>query len=171
MPSSPGTAGDDLRDGLARPAATPPRVWPRTAALVMLGWLLLAWDVFGAGITTAPFFGDVPSRDRYAESGAVLLTALVPVALLCVIGLLAQSRLGLLLLVLPALLVAVAGADFAGRPGDPADPGQDRPFAAADLVSDLTRLNWVAAGILVVVLAAMVAWRVRQSGGRPDPQA
>lgn len=167
MPSAPGTTTDDR----ARTADAPARVWPRTAALVLLGWLLLAWDVFAAGINTAPFFGDIPSRDRYAESGAVLLTAMVPVLLLCALGLLSRCRFGLLFLAVPAAVVAVLGADMAGSPGDPADPEPDRPFAAADLVSDLTRLNWVATGVLLAVLAVLLAWRVRQSGRRPDPQA
>ena len=167
MPSAPGTVTDDR----AQPSPGPDRVWPRTAALVLLGWLLLAWDVFGAGINTAPFFGDVPSRSRYAESGATLLTALVPVALLCTVGLLCRCRLGLLALVLPAVLVAVAGADLAGSPGDPADPAPDRPFAASDLVADLTHLNWAASGVLALVLVAVLVHRRRQSGRRPDPQS
>ncbi|MFC8503865.1 hypothetical protein ACFUC1_16030 [Pedococcus sp. NPDC057267] len=167
MPSAAGTATDHV----TRPASGPSRIWPRTAALVLLGWVLLAWDVVAAGINAAAFFGDIPSRDRYAESGAALLTALVPVALLCTIGLLSRCRYGLLLLAAPAAVVAALGADLAGRAGDPADPDPHRPFAATDLVADLTRLNWVATGALVVVLAAQVAWAVRQSGRRPDPQA
>ena len=43
--------------------------------------------------------------------------------------------------------------------------------AEADLVAELTRPNWVATGVLVVVLALLVARRLRQSGRRPDPQA
>ncbi|GAB3438310.1 hypothetical protein GCM10027517_10480 [Phycicoccus ginsengisoli] len=167
MPSAPGPRTDER----AQRSPVADRVWPRTAALVLLGWVLLAWDVFAAGINTAPFFGDIPSRDRYAESGATLLTALVPVLLLCTIGLLSRCRSGLLALLVPALLVAVAGADMAGSPGDPADPDPDRPFAAADLVSDLTRLNWTATGILVVVLAVVVVHHVRRSATRPDPQS
>ena len=166
MPSAAGTTTHP-----ARPGEAPARVWPRTAALLVLGWLLLAWDVFAAGINAAAFFGDIPSRDRYAESGAVLLTAMVPVLLLCVVGLLSRCRFGLLLLAVPAAVVAALGADMAGSPGDPADPDPHRPFAAADLVADLTRLNWVAAAVLLLALAAVVAWRVRQSGRRPDPQA
>ena len=167
MPSAAGTTTHDP----ARPADAPARVWPRTAALVLLGWLLLAWDVFAAGINTAPFFGDIPSRDRYAESGAVLLTAMVPVLLLCAIGLLSRCRFGLLFLAVPAAVVGALGADMAGSPGDPADPDPRRPFAVADLVADLTRPNWVVAAVLLLALTAVVARRVRQSGSRPDPQA
>src|SRR5690242_17097397 len=102
MPSAPSVADH-------RAQRVPDRVWPRTAALVFLGWLLLAWDVFAAGINTAPFFGDVPSRDRYAESGATLLSSVVPVLLLCGVGVLVRCRFGLLALLLPALLVALLG--------------------------------------------------------------
>jgi hypothetical protein len=59
-----------------------------TAGVVLLGWCLLAWTVFGAGITTAPFFGDTPSRGEYVESGMACLTALPPVVLLVVLPLL-----------------------------------------------------------------------------------
>ena len=168
MPSAAGTTTHDP----ARPGdAAAARVWPRTAALVLLGWLLLAWDVFAAGINAAPFFGDIPSRDRYAESGAVLLTAMVPVLLLCAIGLLSRCRFGLLFLAVPAAVVAALGTDMAVSPGDPADPDPQRPFAATDLLADLTRPNWVAAAVLLLALAAVVAVRLRQSGSRPDPQA
>lgn len=167
MPSAAGTT----THAPARPADAAARVWPRTAALVLLGWLLLAWDVLAAGINAASLFGALVSRDRYAESGAVLLTAMVPVLLLCAIGLLWRCRFGLLLLAVPAAVVAAMGADLAVSPGDPADPDPRRPFAAADLVADLTRLNWVAAAVLLLALAVVVVRRVRQSGSRPDPQA
>jgi hypothetical protein len=96
---------------------------------------------------------------------------MVPVLLLCAIGLLSRCRFGLLFLAVPAAVVGALGADMAGSPGDPADPDPRRPFAVADLVADLTRPNWVVAAVLLLALTAVVARRVRQSGSRPDPQA
>lgn len=146
------------------PAAPQHRpVWPVTMSVVVLGLALLAWDVFAAGINTAPFFGDTPSRARYVESGATLLTALLPVALLCVLGLLNRSRFGLLLLVVPALLLAVAGLDMLGNPGDPTDAGAGRTVRASDFVADLTRPNWLAAGALLVVLVVVLVRRRRSA--------
>jgi hypothetical protein len=132
-----------------------------TAALVLAGWLLLAWDAFGAGINIAPFFGEVPSRDRYIESGATLLTALVPVALLCLIGVLRGSRFGLLFLVVPALVLTIAGINLLTTDGDPRDPDPTRAVTAGDFVQDLTWLNWITTGVLLLVLVAM--WLVHRS--------
>ncbi|NNM47622.1 hypothetical protein [Knoellia koreensis] len=141
-------------------AVGPRRVWPATALVVLLGWLLLAWDVLAAGINTAPFFGDQPSRARYLESGATLLTALLPVLLLCLLGLVLGSRFGLLLLAVPALFAVVAGVSLLGSDGDPSDPDPTRAVRAGDFVADLTRPNWLASGILLAIL--VVVWVVRR---------
>lgn len=139
-------------------------VWPVTFAVVVAGLALLAWDLFAAGINTAPFFGDTASRDRYAESGATLVTALVPVALLCLLGLLAGSRFGLLLLAVPAAVLAVGGLDMLGNPGDPNDADPGRAVRPSDFVADLTRLNWIAAAALLLLLLVLLLRRRRSAG-------
>lgn len=145
-------------------------VWPVTALVVLLGWCLLAWTVFAGAINTAPFFGETSSRDQYVESGTVALTALVPVVLLLVLGRLAGSRWGLLLLALPALLLVPLGSSLLGEAGDPEKSGYGRGVRWDDAFQDLTRLNWLAAGVLLVVIA-LVAWRRRrrQPGTRANP--
>ncbi|KRF26203.1 hypothetical protein [Phycicoccus sp. Soil803] len=145
-------------------------VWPLTALVVLLGWCLLAWTVFAGAINTAPFFGETASRDRYVESGMVTLTALVPVALLLVLGRLAGSRWGLALLAAPGLLLVPLGLSMLGEGGDPAKSGHGRGVRWEDAFQDLTRLNWVATAVLLVVIAA-VAWRRRrrQTAIRANP--
>jgi hypothetical protein len=145
-------------------------VWPVTALVVLLGWCLLAWTVFAGALNTAPFFGDTASRDRYIESGMVPLTALVPVALLLVLGALAGSRWGLALLAVPALLLVPLGVSMLGEAGDPEKSGYGRGARWGDAFQDLTRLNWAAAAVLTVVIA-LVAWRRhrRQTGIRANP--
>ena len=171
MPSS--TERDD-RTTTPSPAGPKPErgpVWPVTALVVLLGWCFLAWTVLFEMINTAPFFGEIASRDRYLESAAVALTALVPVALLLVLGLLAGSRWGLLLLALPALLLVPLGLDRLDSAGDPAKSGYGRGVRWDDAFADGTRLNWVTAAVLVVAIAALVWWRRRrQTGIRVDPQ-
>jgi hypothetical protein len=139
-----------------------------TAAVVLVGWLLLVWTAFGAGINTAPFFGDTPSRSQYVESGMACLTALLPLALLLACGLLAGSRWGLLLLAVPALLLVPLGLDMLSRAGDPADPGAGRGVQASDAFSELTRLSWVAAAALLLVLVTTLVVRRRRARGAPS---
>ncbi len=147
-------------------------VWPVTALVVLLGWCLLAWSVFAGAINTAPFFGETASRDRYIESGMVPLTALVPVVLLLVLGLLAGSRWGLALLALPALLLVPLGVGLLGEPGDPEKSGYGRGARWDDAFEDLTRLNWAGAAVLTVVIALVVWRRQRRRTGTPaSPQA
>ena len=162
-PVSPGspTAGDTERHERGP-------VWPVTAMVVLLGWCLLAWTIFAGAVNTAPFFGETASRDRYVESGMVALTALVPVALLLVLGRLAGSRWGLALLAAPGLLLVPLGLSMLGEGGDPAKSGFGRGLRWGDAFQDLTRLNWLASGVLLFLLA-VVAWRRRQTGIRANP--
>ena len=130
----------------------PRRTWPVTAGVVLLGWLLIAWTLFGAVITTAPFFGEVPSRDDHVDAGLGTLAAVAPAAVLLLLGLRWGARWGLLLLAGPGLLLVPLGLDWLGRPGDPQEPGHDRPVALADLGGELARTNWVhAAGLLLLL--------------------
>ena len=145
-------------------------VWPVTALVVLLGWCFLAWTVLFEMINTAPFFGEIASRDRYVESGVVALTALVPVVLLLVLGLLLGSRWGLSLLALPALLLVPLGLSMLDGAGDPAKAGYGRGVRWDDAFVDGTRLNWATAALLVVVTATLVWWRRRrQTGIRANP--
>jgi hypothetical protein len=154
-------AGSDAGPG--RGAERGP-VWPVTALVVLMGWCLLAWTVFAALMGSAPFFGDIPSRARYVESGMVMLTALLPIALLLVLGGLAGSRWGLGLLAAPALLLVPLGLSLLTNAGDPSDPDHGRPVRFADAFQDLTRLNWLAAVALLVALG-LVLWRRRRQTG------
>ena len=166
--TTPAGPGDSTTGPTSGGAKTP--VWPVTALVVLLGWCLLAWTVFAATINTAPFFGETASRDRYVESGMVALTALVPVALLLVLGALAGSRWGLGLLALPALLLVPLGLSMLGGAGDPEKSGYGRGAQWDDAFQDLTRLNWGATAVLLLVIA-LVVWRRRrrQTGIRANP--
>jgi hypothetical protein len=144
-------------------------VWPVTALVVLLGWCLLAWTVFAGAINTAPFFGETASRNQYVESGMVALTALVPVALLLVLGLVAGSRWGLALLALPALLLVPLGLSMLDGAGDPEKSGYGRKVQWHDAFQDLTRLNWLATAALVLLVAVVVWRRRRQTGIRSKP--
>ena len=139
------------------------RTWPVTAGVVLLGWCVLAWTVFGAAINTAPFFGDTPSRSQYVESGMACLAALPPVALLLVAGLLAGSRWGLLVLALPAVLLVPMGLDLLSKPGDPADASPGRAVQFSDVFADLTRLSWAATAVLLLVVGGMLLARRRRA--------
>lgn len=141
-------------------------VWPVTALVVLLGWCLMAWTVFAAAINTAPFFGDTPSRDHYIESGMVSLTALLPIAILLVLARMTGSRWGLWLLAVPALLLVPLGLTMLAESGDPTDPGAGRPVRFGDAFQDLTRLNWLATAVLLVVLGLVLWRRRRQTGTR-----
>ena len=128
-----------------------------------MGLCLLAWDVFGAVITTASFFGDQPSRGDVIESGMVLVTFAVPVVMLCAVGALAGSRLGLLLLVLPACLLVPMGLDLLGRTRDPAASDPGRSVRLADAVTGLTIPNW----LVTVCRGARPRGRGRSASSRP----
>jgi len=154
----------------ARPAT---RRWPVTLVVVVAGVVLLGWEVAVAVVNTASFFGEQPSRDRLVETGMLLATSAVPVALACVVGLLLGSRWGLLLLAVPGVVVSAMGVDLMGRTGGGNDPERDRPVRWSDAFQDLTRPNWVAAAVLLGVLGLVLARRRRrrQTGIRADHEA
>ncbi len=153
------------------PAPPSPRrpIWPVTTGLVLLGWCLTAWTLFATLINTAPFFGQAPSRDRYVESGMVALTAVAPLLLLLVLGLVLGSRWGLLLLAFPTVLLVPVGLSFLAKEGDPQDAGVGRAVRFGDAFADLTMLNWAATALLLVVLGTTVAVRRRSSAMRVAP--
>src|SRR5690348_16759245 len=139
----PTTADPTAADRTGQHVSDRRPVWPVTALVVLLGWCLIAWTVVVCAISTAPFFGETASRDRYVESGVVALTALAPVALVLALGLLLGSRWGLGFLALPALLLVPLGLSMLDGAGDPQKSGYHRAVRWDDLFSDATRLNWV----------------------------
>jgi hypothetical protein len=160
----------DLTTEQPPPASAPRRpVWPITAGIVLLGLLLLGWEVAVAVVSTAPFFGETPSRDRYVEAGMLLATSVVPVALLCLLGWLLGSRWGLALLALPGAVAVAMGVDLMGRVGGEPHPDRDRPVRLGDALQDLTRPNWLATVLLLVAVGLLLWRRRRQSVERADP--
>jgi hypothetical protein len=167
MPSP--TDRSDLATARPGPASAPRPVWPVTAGIVLVGVLLLGWEVVAAAVGTAPFFAETPSRDRYIEAGMLLTTSVVPVALLCLLGWLLGSRWGLALLALPGAVAVAMGVDLMGRTGGENYPDRTRPVELADVAQDLVRPNWLATGVLAVAVALQLWRRRRQSGQRADP--
>jgi hypothetical protein len=125
--------------------------WPLTLLLVVLAGLLSAWNLYGALILTAPFFGDAPSRDQYVEAAAVALTGLLPVVLLAAVGRMLGSGMGLLVLALPAIALVALAFECLSAEGDPSEPDVGRAASVSDLFADTTALNWMATGVLVAV--------------------
>jgi hypothetical protein len=144
-------------------------VWPVTALVVGLGLALLGWEVVVAVVNTAAFFGETPSRDRFVESGMLLVTSALPVALACALGMVLGSRWGLLLLALPGVVAVVMGLDLLARTGSERHPDPDRPARLSDAFQDLTRPNWVAAVLLLLALGLVLARRRRRTGIRANP--
>lgn len=151
------------------PPAAVRRTWPVTLGLVALALLLVVVDLFGAVITTAPFFGDTPSRAQYLEAGATTVSAVLPLAVLVVAGWCLGSRFGLVAIVLVGGVSAVVGATLITHPGDPSDADPGRPLAVGDFVSDLNVLNGIALAValLLLVLAVVVRRRRRAGAGAP----
>ena len=132
-------------------------MWPVTLLVVCCAHLLAAWNLYGAVISVAPFFGDQPSRGDDIEAGMAALTAVVPCVLLAMAGWIAGSRWGLALVCLPIGALALVGTSMLADRADPSGQEPTRAVRAADLFGDLTQLNRIAAG----VLAAVIVWVVR----------
>ncbi|MEO7058154.1 MAG: hypothetical protein ABI083_00395 [Lapillicoccus sp.] len=139
------------------------RTWPFTLGLVALAVLLLAIDLFGAAIVTAPFFGDTPSRAEYLEAGATTISALLPLAVLTVAAWRLGSTVGVVLVLLAAAVSAFAGVSLLGETGDPTDPDPGRSLAPSDFVTNLNVFNGfvLVVALLPFVVAAVVRRRRR----------
>ena len=137
-------------------------MWPVTLLVVFCAYLLSAWNLYGAMIATAPFFGETPSRDDSIEAGLMTLTGIVPCVLFALAGWIAGSRWGLGGIALPVAALATVGAGLLAKQGDPDDPEPTRAVRAVDLFGDLTHLNWIVAGGLAVIVVG-VAWTRRAS--------
>lgn len=138
-------------------------VWPLTLLLVVIAYVLAAWDSWVALISGAPFFADIPSRDSYIRGGMAALTGVLPCLLLALVGWLAGSRWGLLLIGLPTVVLLGVGVSMLADPGDPRDPDPGRAVVAADVFGEFTLINWVVCAGLAAVIAGMV-WRRRARG-------
>ncbi len=139
-------------------------MWPVTLLVVLCAFLLSAWNLYGAMITTAPFFGDPPSRRETIEAGLMTLTGIVPCVLFALAGWIAGSRWGLGAIALPVVALASAGFGLLAEEGDPDDPEPTRAVRFADVFGDLTYLNWIVAGGLVVLIGGVV-WTRRRGRG------
>ncbi|WP_106297358.1 hypothetical protein [Knoellia remsis] len=151
-----------------QPAHRRAPVWPVTAAVVVLGLMLLAWDAWAAIWTTAPLFGEISTRADRIEAGMVLLTGTVPVLVWSAWAILRGSRLGLALLLAPTALLGWMGVNELGNAGDPSAPDHARPVRWFDATDELTRGNWAVAalGVLALVVTAVMRHRGAQRNGR-----
>ena len=120
------------------------RIWPITATLVVFALLLFLYQGFVAAITTAPFFGDIPSRDQDIEAGMACVTTLPVFAAMIWCGWQRGSRRGLWLIGGLAAVMAFAALSPLGTTGDSGDPHPGRAPGLADLFGGSAPLNWVA---------------------------
>jgi len=118
------------------------RSWPVTALLVTLALLLMLVDGFNAAIQVTPFFGETAVRDDYIASGMTCLTALPAFAAMIWFGWQRGSRDGLMLIGVPAALMAYVGLHQLGTYAN-----LSRAANLADLFGDTTWLNWCAVAL------------------------
>lgn len=144
------------------PEPATPRQWPLLASLVVVTWCVYAWSILAAGITTARFFGDTPSRSEYLEAGSLLLTTLVVGLAAAWVASLHGGRWSLVLLLAPPLMVLPVGIDQLTRTGDTRDPDPGRPLQLADVFQDTTVLNWLVAAALVATAVGILVQRRRR---------
>ena len=140
------------------------RTWPVALGLVALAVLLVVVDLFGAGIVTAPFFGDTPSRAEYLEAGATMISAVLPLAGLTVAAWCLGSRVALVVILLAAAVSAFVGASLMSETGDRSDPDPGRPLALGDFVTNLNVLNGFALVLALLLLVLAVVRRRRRAG-------
>jgi hypothetical protein len=118
---------------------TAARIWPVTALLTTLALLLMLVDGFNAAIKVASFFGQTAVRDEYIASGMACLTALSAFAAMIWFGWQRGSRGGLMMIGVPAALMAYLGLQLLGTvSGSSRDPDPSRPADLAGLFGDLT---------------------------------
>lgn len=147
------------------PQQAAPRQWPLLASLVLIAWCFYAWSIFAAGITTARFFGDMPSRSDYLEAGMLLLTTLLIGLASSWLASLHGGRWSLVLLLGPPLMVLPVGIDQLTRTGDSRDPDPGRAIQLTDVFQGSTVLNWLlAAALVAAAVVTLVQRRQRRSG-------
>jgi hypothetical protein len=127
---------------------TAARTWPVTALLTALALLLMLVNGFNAAIQVTPFFGQTAVRDDYIASGMACLSALPAFAAMIWFGWQRGSRAGLMLIGVPAALMAYLGLHQLGTvSGSSQDPNPSRTADLADLFGDLTWLSWCAVAL------------------------
>jgi len=134
---------------------TPPtrRIWPITVTLVVLALLLTAYQLLIVAITvvmgwTLPlvtsFFPDTASQGDYVPTAMACLTTLPAFAAMIWCGWQRGSRLGLLLIGVPAALMVLVGLNLLNNPPVPyLDPQPRRALTFADPFIDLALVNWI----------------------------
>jgi len=151
------------------PASNAPRtavrIWPVTALMVTLALLLMLVDEFNAAMQVAPFFGETAVRDDYIASGMTCLSALPAFAAMIWFGWQRGSRDGLMLIVVPAALMAYLGLHQLGTvSGSSRDPNPSRTADLTDLLGDPTWLNWCA--VTLFSLGAIATHQQRRRARR-----
>jgi len=134
--------------------------------LVVVAILLMLIQGFVAAITTAPFFGDTPSRDEYISAAMTCVTTLPVFAAMIWCGWQRGSRRGLWLIGVPAAVMALAGLNLLATTGDARDPNPSRTPGLADLFGGSATLNWIIAAVFVGVAMAthLLRRRARHTG-------
>lgn len=138
-------------------------MWPLTLLVVVCAYLLSAVDLFNAAISTAPFFGEIPSRDETLAGGMAALTGVLPCVLFAVAGRLGGSRWGLALIGLPTAALLLVGVSMLTPSQGPTDLEPDRAMQPADVFGRLTELNWIVVAALAVVILVVVRARRRHA--------
>lgn len=110
----------------------------------VVGVVLMLAQGFVAAMTTAPFFGDTPSRDEYISAGMTALTTLPVFAAMIWCGWQRGSRRGLWLIGGPSAVMALSGLNLVATTGDARDPHPTRTLGVGDLFAGGAPLNWLA---------------------------
>jgi hypothetical protein len=156
------------------------RVWPITTLVVIVAFLLMAYQLFvcaimAVGSMSSELFqglvsnvgttSDSPFENGYITAGMACLTSLPAFAALIWCGWQRGSRFGLLLIGVPAWVMGVVGflALDTARGTNVAPEARRLPYIA-DLFDDLTLVNWA-----VVVLFGGFAVVTHLLRRRPRP--
>jgi hypothetical protein len=137
------------------------RVWPTTALLVLLAYLLMVYQLLAGAFMvylgfllplSSVFFPDTPDGGDFIPAAMACLTTLPAFAAMVWCGWQRGSRLGLLLVSGPAALMTLVGLNLLDTP--PVTLRSPQPTRAPSLIGlfgDLTLLNWAAVVVFVAV--------------------
>ena len=149
-------------------AADPPhpqrRIWPTTALLVILAYLLMVYQLLAGAFMvylgfllplSSMFFPGTPDGGDFIPAAMACLTTLPAFAAMIWCGWQRGSRLGLLLISGPASLMTLVGLNLLDTPAVTLrSPQPRRALSLVDLFGDLTLLNWAAVVVFVAVAVA-----------------
>jgi hypothetical protein len=130
-----------------------------TLVIVVFTYLLSTWNLWVATLSTAPLFGDIPSRDAHIEGGMAALTGVLACLVIAFAAWIVGSRWGLLLLGLPALILFGVAVSMLDEPGDPRDPSPGRALVPTDAFSEYTQINWVVSCVAILCVGIEWIWR------------